>query len=147
MEKKLLIARFFVAVQFICLAYLLYSGSWFATNYWLLALEVFGVLLGVVAIWQMGPGNVNITPIPKEKGVLVTSGIYSLIRHPMYLAQLLVVAALVAEYFSPVRLAVLLLLTVNLVFKLHFEENRLLTHFDGYAAYREKSWRLIPLIY
>jgi len=147
MKKKLLIARFYVAVQFICLAYLLYSGPWFATNYWLLALEVFGVLLGVVAIWQMGIGNVNITPIPKENGVLVTSGVYSLIRHPMYLAQLLVVAALVAEYYSPDRLAVLMLLSVNLVFKLHFEESRLLMHFDGYAAYRKKSWRLIPLVY
>jgi len=147
MTKDLLIARFYVAVQFLCLAYLLYSGPRFATNYWLLALEVFGVLLGVVAIWQMRIGNFNVAPIPKENGVLVSHGIYALIRHPMYLAQLLVVGALVMEFYRLDRLIVLLVLVLNLVMKLHFEEKRLLTHFDAYGAYTKRTWRLIPLIY
>ena len=147
MTKDLLIARFYVAIQFLSLAYLLYSGPWFAANYWLLALEVFGVLLGVVAIWQMRIGNFNVAPIPKENGVLVSHGIYALIRHPMYLAQLLVVGALVMEFYRLDRLIVLLVLVLNLVMKLHFEEKRLLTHFDAYGAYRKRTWRLIPLIY
>lgn len=147
MKRNLLIARFYVAVQFVCLAYLLFSGPWFAANYWLLSLEIFGVLLGVVAIWQMRIGNFNVTPIPKENGILITYGIYALIRHPMYLAQLLVVGALVAEYYSPLRLFFLMVLIINLVFKLYFEEARLKKHFSGYNAYREKTWRLIPLVF
>lgn len=147
MTKNLLIARFYVAVQFLCLAYLLYSGPWFAQNLWLLAVEVFGVLLGLVAIWQMRPGNFNVAPIPKDNGAMISHGIYALIRHPMYVAQLLVVGALVVEYYSLYRLIVLLILTLNLVLKLHFEEKRLLLHFADYSAYRKRTWRLIPLVY
>ena len=147
MEKQLLIARFYVAIQFLSLAYLLYSGPWFATNYWLLALEVFGVLLGLLAIFQMRIGNFNVAPLPKAGGVLITNGIYAFIRHPMYLAQVLVVGALVAEYFSPLRLSILIVLIINLVFKLYFEEARLKKHFEGYNAYCEKTWRLVPLVF
>jgi len=147
MTKSLLTAQFYVAIQFICLAFLLFSGPWIADALGLVALEVFGMLLGLVAIFQMGIGNFNITSLPKEGGVLVTKGIYAFIRHPMYLAQLLVVGALVAAYYSPLRLLVLTILTINLVFKLYFEEARLEKHYSGYTAYREKTWRLIPLVF
>jgi protein-S-isoprenylcysteine O-methyltransferase Ste14 len=95
----------------------------------------------------MKPSNMNITPVPKPGGQLVTHGIYRIIRHPMYIAQLLVVGALVAEYFSFLRLAVLLILTVNLILKLNFEEARLVRHFEGYETYRQSTWRLIPYLY
>jgi protein-S-isoprenylcysteine O-methyltransferase Ste14 len=141
------IARFFVFVQLSSLFYLLFSGPWLADYPLLIGLELVGLLLGAVAIWQMNPSNINVTPIPKTGGRLVTHGVYKVIRHPMYLAQLLVVGALVIEHYSHLRLIVLLILLVNLIFKLNYEETHLVKHFEGYEKYRQSSWRLIPLIY
>ncbi len=142
-----LIARIFVAVQLTSLAYLFFSGPWIAENLWLLTIEVSGFFIGIIAIWQMKPGNFNVTPIPKPNGKLVTYGIYAVIRHPMYLAQLLVVGTLVIEHYSHLRLVILLVLSVNLIFKLNYEETHLIKYFEAYEKYRQSSWRLIPLIY
>jgi len=141
------LARFFVVVQLSSLFYLFFSGPWIADYPLFLGIELAGLLLGVIAIWQMNPSNINVTPVPKQNGRLVTHGVYSVIRHPMYLAQLLVVGALVMEQYSHLRLIVLLILLVNLIFKLNYEESHLVKHFEGYKKYMQSSWRLIPLLY
>ncbi|MBG0782467.1 MAG: hypothetical protein H0S84_09385 [Bacteroidales bacterium] len=141
------IARFFAIIQLGSLAFLLLSGPWIADNLWLLTIETSGILLGILALWQMNPSNINITPVPKAGGRLVTHGVYAVIRHPMYLAQLLVVGALVIEHYSHLRLIILLVLIANLILKLNYEESHLIKHFAGYEKYRQSSWRLLPLIY
>jgi len=65
----------------------------------------------------------------------------------MYLAQLLVVGSMVIELHSRLRVIVLMILVVNLLFKLNYEESRLVKHFKGYEKYKQTSWRLIPFIY
>jgi len=92
-------------------------------------------------------GNFRIVPLIKVGGVLVTSGPYKYIRHPMYLAQVIVVAPLVVDYFSWVRFGVILILILDLLIKIQFEEKRLLNHFPDYDVYRKNSWKLIPFLY
>ncbi len=137
----------FVFLQFASLMAILLTGPLLANTFHGLLLEVGGVLLGILAIWTMRIGNFNVAPLAKQGGVLITKGIYKYLRHPMYMAQLLAVAGLVADYFSWFRLAVLLLLTITLLFKLHFEEKQLIPHYAGYELYMKRSWRLIPCIY
>jgi protein-S-isoprenylcysteine O-methyltransferase Ste14 len=145
--KQKITAYSFVVVQFACLIYIFVSGGFLAESINGLLVEVAGLILGISAILQMKLGNFNVAPLPKSGGELVTSGVYSLIRHPMYLAQLLVVAALTVDYYSHARLFAVLLLFTVLVFKLHFEEKQLKVQFDGYEEYMQKTWRLIPYIY
>ncbi len=137
----------FVFLQFASLFAILLTGPLLAYSFHGLLLELGGIFMGVLAIWTMRIGNFNVAPIAKQGGVLITKGVYKYLRHPMYLAQLLAVAGLVADYFSWFRLAVLLLLTITLLFKLRFEEKQLIPHYAGYEAYMNKSWRLIPYIY
>lgn len=134
-------------LQLSSLFWLLMTGPRIASDYGGLLVESAGLFLGLLAIFQMGIGNFNITPRIKKDGVLVSNGIYSVIRHPMYLAQLVLLAPLVIEHFSYVRLLVWLLLLAVLLLKINFEEKRLLAHFEGYLAYAGKTKKLIPFLF
>jgi protein-S-isoprenylcysteine O-methyltransferase Ste14 len=137
----------FVFLQFVSLFAILFTAPLMAYSIHGLLLEGGGVFIGVLAILTMRIGNFNVAPLPKQGGVIITKGVYKYLRHPMYLAQLLAVAGLVADYFSWFRLAVLILLAITLLFKLHFEERQLIPHYAGYEVYMKKSLRLIPYIY
>ena len=82
-----------------------------------------------------------------KAGGLVTAGLYGTIRHPLYLANLLLFLA--CPTFLAARLAWLsvLLGLVGAVTRIETEERYLQRNFDGYAAYAEKTWKLIPRIY
>ena len=57
------------------------------------ALFMLGTAVGAWALSVNRPGNINIRPEPHPQGVLVTGGPYRWVRHPMYLAVLLMMAA------------------------------------------------------
>lgn len=145
--KEKIYPYFLATIQLSCLIFLLVSAPSIAQDYGGLLVECAGLFLGLLAVFQMGIGNFNITPRIKENGVLVTSGIYSIIRHPMYLAQLVLLLPLLIDYFSYLRLVVWLLLFIVLFFKMSYEEKSLKIHFGGYSAYVKRTKKLIPFIY
>ena len=136
-----------VTIQLASLVYILISAPSIAQDYGGILVESAGLFLGLLAVFQMGIGNFNLTPRIKQNGVLVTSGIYGIIRHPMYLAQLVLLLPLVVDYFSYLRLAVWLVLLIVLLLKMNYEEKRLAIHFKAYSEYSSKTKKLIPFIY
>ncbi len=126
---------------------LIVSGPWLATKGSLLTIELIGFLLGIVALLQMRPHLSNVLPLPKKGTRLITNGVYRIIRHPMYLAIILVFAPLVIDKYSLFRLSILIILSINLILKLNYEEKKLLIHYEGYRDYMKKSWRLLPYLY
>jgi protein-S-isoprenylcysteine O-methyltransferase Ste14 len=137
----------FVVIQFLCLALIAVTGSLFPANIFLLIVELLGFAIGVWAVLVMGLGKFNITPDPLSSSRLVTRGPYRLIRHPMYLALLLVTSPLVVADFSWFRLAIWLVLLGDLLLKLNYEEGLLTTKLQGYSEYKQKSYRFIPFVY
>ncbi len=65
----------------------------------------------------------------------------------MYAAVFLVFTPLTLTTVSNIRFAVLLVLTLNLVLKLNFEEGRLRDKFVEYSEYSDRTWRLLPYVY
>ncbi len=147
MQRSRLVSYTLVAIQFACLTAIVLTGSILARNPVLLAVEVAALLLGVWAILTVRIGNVNVLPDPRQEAVLVQSGPYRWIRHPMYAALLLGTLALVLDSPSGLRWSLWIVLLINLVIKLHYEERMLLEHFGGYGAYMAGSKRLIPYLY
>jgi len=137
----------FVLVQFGTLGMIAITGPIIPSNFWLFMIEAAGILLGVWAVLAMGIGNFNITPDPLSHGKLSRRGPYELIRHPMYMALLLVTAPLVIVHFSIFRAALWIILLVDLLLKLHYEERLLSVQLEGYQEYMSKSYRLIPFLY
>ena len=140
-------AYIMVSMQFICLILIFASGRPFAKNYLLLALEITGVALEIWAVITMGRHNLNITPLVKQEAQLVTWGPYRFIRHPMYLALLLIIWPIIIDHFSLFLLITGLVLTLVFIVKLFFEESVLKKHFVEYEDYMKTTKRLIPYIF
>jgi len=74
----------YVVIQFGCIIYLLINAKFDHLNMSSAVLIALSIVIGLMAVINMKPGNLNIVPTLKDKHQLVTHGIYQFIRHPMY---------------------------------------------------------------
>ncbi|MBP0629930.1 isoprenylcysteine carboxylmethyltransferase family protein [Cupriavidus sp. AcVe19-1a] len=79
---------------------------------------------------------------------LVTTGIYGVIRHPSYLGFVISSLGWVLGFRSGVGVVLTLAMVPVLLARIRAEEALLLDQFgDEYAAYRARTWRLLPGLY
>lgn len=108
-----------------------------------LALVAIGSVFSVIAIGYLGRSF----SIMAEARELVTHGVYSLVRHPLYLAEEIAVLGVVVIYFSLPALALLFLHIALQIQRMKNEEGILREAFPAYGAYMTRTSRLIPGIY
>jgi protein-S-isoprenylcysteine O-methyltransferase Ste14 len=137
---------FYVAVQLAAIGFIVCTGPILTSRLWCQVVEVGGLALGAWAVTAMGLRQLRAAPDVAAQARLVVNGPYRWIRHPMYAAVLLITAVLVTDNFTWWRLIVWLVLLLNLLEKLHFEETMLMQQFPEYAAYRQRTKRLIPFV-
>jgi len=83
-----------------------------------------------------------------QAGVLVTAGVFSLVRHPMYLGAWLFFCALTAATFSLAAAGVTLVTAVFYFRVARHEEKLLLEHFGaGYRQYCSRVPMLFPRLF
>ncbi len=104
-------------------------------------------LLGGWTLLHNRVGNFNIHPQPKAQGVLVTSGPYRLMRHPMYSTVLLAAAALASVPHHGLAWLLWLALLATLLAKAMLEEHWLLEHHPLYAGYCGRCKRFVPWVF
>lgn len=146
-DKTLFLSVSLVGIQFACLGTIALTGPLTPDNDALLAVQLAGLGLGIWAVLTIRIGHFNILPQPLAWSKLVTSGPYRLIRHPMYLALLLVTLPLIIDTFNFFRAVVWLTLLADLLVKLSIEENLLRGKLEGYEVYIQNSFRLFPFIF
>ena len=110
------------------------------------------ILLGLVFRWtamislrKYFTSNVSI----KSEHQLVTSGLYSIVRHPTYTGSLLSFAGLGLTFANWLSTAVIFIPILSaFLYRIKVEERALAEHFgESYAAYRRKVKCLFPPIY
>lgn len=136
-----------VVVQVVSFLTILFTGPLLAKNILYLLLEIIGIFLGIWALLEFRHTTFQATAEVGGGAKLIVSGPYEKIRHPMYSSILLIALALLLDSFSTVRLIIFLILLIDLLIKIRYEENFLIEHFKNYEEYKKKTYRLIPFIY
>lgn len=79
---------------------------------------------------------------------VIDTGLYSFVRHPMYLGVLFLYPGLSLLLGSPWGLVTIPLLVATLVARILKEEEFLLRELPGYSDYRKKTrWRIVPFVW
>jgi protein-S-isoprenylcysteine O-methyltransferase Ste14 len=108
-----------------------------------LMLLIAGNFLCAVTLSQLGR-SFSVMP---EARRLVTAGLYSKIRHPLYLSEAVATLGVLLQYRS-VGAVLLVAAQFSVQFwRMHEEEKVLEAEFPGYADYRRRTARLVPGVY
>ncbi len=143
------IAWALVGMQFGALAALVVfpAGTWWdrgpLSGTIALILVAVGLVVVVVAGAQLGR-SLTPSPIPREEGTLVTTGIYSQVRHPIYTALLVAALGGVVWGGSLAHVIAWFFLFAVLSAKVAGEESLLREKFEDYAAYSTTTGRFFP---
>jgi protein-S-isoprenylcysteine O-methyltransferase Ste14 len=83
-----------------------------------------------------------------RKQTVITTGVYSFVRHPLYLGCLFMLFGAALLMGSVCGLAIAVIAVIALVGRIIGEEKMLVNELEGYEAYKKKvHYRLIPLVW
>lgn len=139
------------------LGYLLlpvYRPSWLAIQPpWLYGIWGLSGLLFLLAAILLGKGLLDLggsltpLPYPREDGTLVQTGIYSIVRHPLYSGITLATKAYAIGQLSLTHLIAMLVLIGFFNLKANREEQWLSDKYPDYPVYQQRVKKLIPWVY
>jgi len=107
------------------------------------SLTIAGSALAVVVLAQLR-GSFSIMAESRE---LVTTGVYRIVRHPLYLAEEIAAIGVAMQFFSPWTALVLAVQIGFQLRRMRNEEVVLTATFPEYLAYRTGTARILPGIY
>jgi protein-S-isoprenylcysteine O-methyltransferase Ste14 len=115
---------------------------------WIIAsiLSLSGLIFIIKGLIDLGK-NLTPLPYPREDGELVQTGIYGIVRHPLYSG---LICAAIAWTIFQISLSHLIATAILLIFfdiKSRREETWLVEKYPDYSEYRKQVKKLIPGIY
>ncbi len=104
---------------------------------------IFGI---AIALYSLGTLGRSFSIIPQARR-LVQTGPYKLVRHPVYLGELISILGVVLARPSAITMAIYCLLTALLIYRALLEEKLLAGIFPEYETYSLRRARFIPRIF
>ena len=84
----------------------------------------------------------------KENQKVVDTGLYGIVRHPMYTATIILFLSMPLVLNSPISFLIMLVYIPIIISRIRNEEEVLIKELNGYKEYINKvKYRLIPFIY
>ncbi len=106
-----------------------------------------GEALRLAALHQLGQQYSAFITVQLEHK-LVTSGVYRLIRHPLYMGQMLTIPGAMLVFRSPLAPIIFVITAVFVANRSSREERVLEGEFpESYRDYQRHSWRFLPYVY
>ncbi len=136
----MILQKFFTVLPVVALIWLALDaqqGGWDAMRMAGAGLLAAGLILTVAARLQLG-SSFSITPQAKK---LVIGGIYSVVRHPVYVTGTMAIAGMVLYFHRPIFLALVAIGTALQYRRSRAEEAVLEAKFgQEYRDYRSRTW-------
>ena len=92
-------------------------------------------------------GSRTAFPHPKDDAVLITTGIYAWMRHPLYVSVVAIGFGWALAWTSHLGLSISFVLACFLDLKARHEERLLRAKFPGYDDYSKRVKRFVPGVY
>lgn len=144
----------YVVAQAVLMVAALLAPAFARADGWPVALAVAGAIvaaagIGMAAAASVTLGRRSLSPFPKPRtgAVLVSHGIFSVVRHPIYTGLTLLVLGWGLAWSGPVTIVGALVLLVFFDVKARREERWLVATFTEYTEYRRQVKKLVPLVY
>lgn len=139
-----------LAVPVACGLDIRYNAPALGIEYYILGVLMFIIGWGFTS-WALVVNKFfeGVVRIQKERGhKVITTGPYSIVRHPGYAGMILFYASMPLGLGSLYGFVPVLLLAAAFVFRTHFEDEMLHKELKGYKAYAKKvRYRLVPGIW
>ena len=110
-----------------------------------IAVQVAALSLMVWARVTFGQRSFHAAADPTGGG-LVQTGPYAYIRHPIYAAATYFVWAGAIDHHTPTAIAGAALVTIGAFGRMLAEEHLLVAKYPAYAAYRQRTRRILPFV-
>jgi protein-S-isoprenylcysteine O-methyltransferase Ste14 len=149
-QKVVIAGTFIVFAAMLVVPALDYRFGWSHVPAWLSVLGIVMVATGLgltmLVVFQNRYASANITI--EEGQPLVSTGLYGIVRHPMYFGNVILMIGIslgLGSYWAlPLVLVGVLLMAVRIL----DEEEMLTEQLDGYRQYTQKvRYRLVPLVW
>ncbi len=137
-----------VSIQLLLLILYAVDCNWsLGVSHWAkiisLIIAISGLMVVLIAIVQLNR-NLSPFPTPKKKAILLQTGLYKIVRHPIY-------SGLIVFFFgygfykdSGYKIIVAVLFVVLFHFKTRYEEQQLQNKFKDYQSYKVKTYKFFP---
>lgn len=127
-----------------------YRFRWSPVNTYISILGDFFVVLGLLFVFFVFKENsfTSATIEVDKKQKTISSGPYSIVRHPMYAGAIVMLLGVPLALGSVLGVLTVIPLSIVIIVRLLDEENFLTKKLSGYSDYRQKvKYRLVPYIW
>jgi protein-S-isoprenylcysteine O-methyltransferase Ste14 len=133
--------------SFVLYGLFLIPGQGRSTNVWVLAGSDLCLAIGMIlALYSLTYLGKRFSIVPEARG-LVTTGPYQLVRHPIYLGEIIAGVGLVLPTLFSLHLLLFAVFLGAQIARTTFEERILRATYPQYEAYAAHTRRLIPFVF